>query len=52
MAVQILKGEKQPSDLAVETMDEPVITMNEDTMKTLGIEKPADMDVKLVKTEN
>ena len=52
MAVQILKGEKQPSDLTVETMDEPVITMNEDTMKTLGIEKPADMDVKLVKTEN
>ena len=52
MAVQILKGEKQPSDLKVETMDEPVITMNEDTMKTLGIEKPADIDVKLVKTEN
>lgn len=51
MAVKILKGEATPADLAVETMDEPVITMNEDTMKTLSIEKPADVEVKTVTTE-
>ena len=51
MAVKILNGEAAPSDIAVESMEEPVITMNEDTMKSLGIEKPSDTEVTIVKTE-
>ncbi len=52
MAVKVLKDEAKISDLKIETMDKPVITMNENVMKNLQIEKPSDINVTLVKTEN
>lgn len=52
MAIKILSGDKKTSDLKIEMIEKTAITMNEDTMKTLHIEKPNDIDVKFVKTEN
>lgn len=40
MAAQILKGEKQPSELPVTTLDETETIINKSTMETLGIKDP------------
>ena len=40
MAAQILKGEKQPSEIPVTTLDETETIINKSTMETLGIKDP------------
>ena len=40
MAAQILKGEKQPSELPVATLEETETIINKSTMETLGIKDP------------
>ena len=40
MAAQILKGEKQPSELPVATLEETETIINKATMETLGIKDP------------
>ena len=40
MAAQILKGEKQPSEIPVATMEETTIIINKSTMEKLGIKDP------------
>lgn len=40
MAAHILKGEKQPSELPVTTLDETETIINKSTMETLGIKDP------------
>lgn len=40
MAAQILKGEKQPSEIPVATLDDTETIINKSTMETLGIKDP------------
>ena len=40
MAAQILKGEKQPSDLPIISLEETETIINKSTMKALGIKNP------------
>lgn len=40
MAAQILKGEKQPSEIPVTTLDDTETIINKSTMETLGIKDP------------
>ena len=40
IAAQILKGEKQPSEIPVTTLDETETIINKSTMETLGIKDP------------
>lgn len=47
MAIRILEGEK-PSEMPVESLKETTLTVNEDTLKKLGLELPKELEDRAV----